>query len=91
MSTPVTFYYLTVSYCIEDLSLSETSNLQGPFFSEEDRDAAIKEDMSERDLETSQVVNLTKLKLEDGQLVREGSAIMSDEGKYEDEDEEGDE
>ncbi len=68
------FYFLTVSYDIGNLYLNEPSHLSGPYSTVEARDKALRENLSERDLE-SEIVNVTKLKVENGKLVSEGSFL----------------
>lgn len=72
------YFYLTVSYDIHDLCLSDTSYLRGPFPTEEARQQALAKDMSRRDLETGQTVNVTFLKVDDGKLTSEKSFIADE-------------
>lgn len=81
------YYYLTVSYDIPDLMLLETSVLQGPFKTLEERATAYAADMADRDLECSEIVNVTFLTVdEDGRLRRTESLVPTAEGYESDED-----
>jgi hypothetical protein len=85
------FYYLTVSYGISSLELGSDSKLNGPYASEQLRQAAIDEDMTDRDLECGETVNITLLKTDaTGRLERESSIIADFEDYQDDDDEEDD-
>jgi hypothetical protein len=70
-----------------DAVMFEDSELYGPFTTDEERDQAIVDDMAERDVEGCGIINLTKLKIENGQLVRELSYIEDGTSSEEEEDE----
>lgn len=83
------YYFLTVGYDIGSLALDESSYLYGPYQTAEARNKAVGKDLGGRDLETDEIVNVTKLKIEDGKLVKEDSFLASEE--HQDDEDEDDE
>lgn len=79
------FYFLTVGYDIPNLCMDDTSDLYGPYKTAKARDKSLKELLSEVDLETSTILNVTKLVIEDGKLVSEESFVADGEEIEEDE------
>ena len=80
------FYYLVVSYDTHAMVLDEGSELYGPFLTTDDRDEAVVKDMSNRDLETSEVVNITYLMLTKASNLKwERSFVPSSDDNYFDE------
>lgn len=75
---PILFYYLTVSYNVHDLEMDEDSVLAGPFPDAVEREQALADDLCSRDLETTEVVNVSILKFEGGKLVKEHSFLASE-------------
>lgn len=71
------FYYLTVSYNITNLAMDDKSNMHGPFYDVEERDEAMTKHLQQRDLETEEVINVTKLCVKKGKLVVEGSFLAN--------------
>ncbi len=84
------FYYLTVSYCISALCLNESSYLQGPYDTEEARQAALDTELDGRDLETEEIVNVTLLKLTEDGLISERSYLAGDDCEDDDDEDDSD-
>lgn len=62
------YYYLVARYLIDDLTMDENTVLMGPYNTVAERSHAIAVDMGNRDLETSEIVNITLLHVVDGEL-----------------------
>jgi len=73
------YYYLTASYNTHDMCLDDSTQLCGPFATLMDRADALDADMRGRDLETSEIVNVTFLEVKDGKLISTYSEIVSEE------------
>lgn len=68
------YYYLLVCYDIGALQLNESSDLNGPYKSPQDRDKALAKDLANRYCE-EEVVNVTKLTTKAGKLISEASYL----------------
>ena len=71
------YYDQVTSYDITDLYLQSPEDIEGPFPTPEERDKAFIENMEERDLETSETVAVSFLKVEDNQLQCERTFIAN--------------